>query len=430
MIRCFIVFIAFFNFVFAAELKIATFNVENLFDAHNDGSEYRDFVIGKSSHSKDKYIKKLISVSNHIKTINADIIAVQEIENYGVLKKLASLSGYSFFQFAGDKDAPFGIGIMSKIKIEDSKQYEVYGVKTRKILRTDFKFNHNIISVFNVHFPSAKNGYSQRLKAMNTLISALKNVKNAIVVGDFNTAYKDRLFNKIYDMGFVNLWATIPKHDRKSHISNRAIDQVLLSKDFFSAISYKHNSFFAIDNLHKISDHFLLHFDISSDSFYSNLEEIKIEQLFDKKSSKPFLISKASVVYVDNYGFVISKDGNGIYVYDDLPRNLIKGSVADFYIAKIDTYKNNTEIKALIPLKIYDEKINIKKDMAQQEDLPKFKHGGYVLDYLEGYVHNGYLQNEYFKVKLYSHKLIPDGKYRFENVYLRMNKDRIEAVIK
>ena len=43
-------FAALFFVVFAAgaELKIATFNVQNLFDAKNDGSEYKYFVVVKS----------------------------------------------------------------------------------------------------------------------------------------------------------------------------------------------------------------------------------------------------------------------------------------------------------------------------------------------------------------------------------------------
>ena len=45
-----LVCMALFFAVFAAgtELKIATFNAQNLFDAKNDGSEYSDFVVGKS----------------------------------------------------------------------------------------------------------------------------------------------------------------------------------------------------------------------------------------------------------------------------------------------------------------------------------------------------------------------------------------------
>ena len=76
--------------VFAAgtELKIATFNVQNLFDAKNDGSEYKDFVVGKSEWNEKKANAKFKAVSAKIKELNADIIALQEIENEAILKEL------------------------------------------------------------------------------------------------------------------------------------------------------------------------------------------------------------------------------------------------------------------------------------------------------------------------------------------------------
>ena len=76
-----LIFSALFFAVFAAgaELKIATFNAQNLFDAKNDGSEYKDFVVGKSEWSEKKASAKFKAVSAKIKELNADILAIQEI---------------------------------------------------------------------------------------------------------------------------------------------------------------------------------------------------------------------------------------------------------------------------------------------------------------------------------------------------------------
>ena len=51
-----LVFAALFFAVFAAgaELKIATFNAQNLFDAKNDGSEYRDFRYHRASRDRKR----------------------------------------------------------------------------------------------------------------------------------------------------------------------------------------------------------------------------------------------------------------------------------------------------------------------------------------------------------------------------------------
>ena len=49
-----LLFAMFFCGVGAAELKIASFNVQNLFDGVNDGTEYADFKIGRGGWSKQK----------------------------------------------------------------------------------------------------------------------------------------------------------------------------------------------------------------------------------------------------------------------------------------------------------------------------------------------------------------------------------------
>ena len=89
--RLFLTLIFSFYFLVAGELKIATFNVENLFDATIQGTEYSDF---KTNWNNAKFRAKLKNISNVIKDLNADIIALQEIENKGVLNELAKESGY------------------------------------------------------------------------------------------------------------------------------------------------------------------------------------------------------------------------------------------------------------------------------------------------------------------------------------------------
>ena len=54
------------------EIKIASFNVANLFDEKQDGSEYSDFKKGgKKKWSKDKFEKKIQAVARDIKKIMA-----------------------------------------------------------------------------------------------------------------------------------------------------------------------------------------------------------------------------------------------------------------------------------------------------------------------------------------------------------------------
>ena len=94
-----LLFAMFFCGASAAELKIASFNVQNLFDGVNDGTEYADFEIGRGGWSEQKYERKLQAVADEISAFNVDILGLQEIENEAVLKALAQKAGYGFYKF-------------------------------------------------------------------------------------------------------------------------------------------------------------------------------------------------------------------------------------------------------------------------------------------------------------------------------------------
>lgn len=260
--RVLVLLFSFAVFVFGVELKIATFNVENLFDGARNGNEYKSF---RHSWNEDKYQKKLKVISEQIKELDADLIAVQEIENSTVLASLAKKSGYKFYQFASLDGSPVGLGIMSKIKIDSSGIIKIDGVKTRPILWVNVEFAGQVLRVFTVHFPAKKNGKKALMTSANTLKNALSS-KNTIVLGDFNSDFND--YNFVFKNldGFVNLWKFKDKRWRKSHVSGRAIDQIMLSSDFFDkqALRYKDDSFFVslpplkFKNSPENSDHFAI----------------------------------------------------------------------------------------------------------------------------------------------------------------------------
>ena len=182
-----LVFSALFFAVFAAgaELKIATFNVQNLFDAKNDGSEYKDFVVGKSEWNEKKASAKFKAVSAKIKELNADIIALQEIENEQILKELMRGTGYKYFAFSKGKNGPVGLAVLSRVKPEKTQIFSVPNVKTRDILKLDFEVDGQKFSLLNLHFPARKNPLKQRKTAFITLKSALVDTQKVVVLGDF-----------------------------------------------------------------------------------------------------------------------------------------------------------------------------------------------------------------------------------------------------
>lgn len=146
----------------ANNLKIATFNTQNLFDGKIDGSEYSEFKNG--SWGMGQYTHKLNQITTILLDLNADIIALQEIENEGVLKDLAQKTGYKFYKFATlNSRSPVGLGFLSRLPFTTSKKFIVDGVKTRPILMVCVDFKE--LCLFNAHLPAYKNDISQRKKS-------------------------------------------------------------------------------------------------------------------------------------------------------------------------------------------------------------------------------------------------------------------------
>ncbi|BCX79125.1 endonuclease/exonuclease/phosphatase family protein [Campylobacter sp. 19-13652] len=225
--------------MFGAQLKIASFNVENLFDGREQGSEYKDFRYPKWNASL--YEIKLAKIVSVLRELDADIIGLQEIENAQVLALLAKKAGYEYYYFSSTERAPVGIGILSRVPYVGVKEFSVPRFKTRNILQTIFFVDNVSFSVFNAHFPAYNHGKGKQasIEAKKTMSLAVRGAQNAIILGDFNSPYGSKfvLKNLIDYKGYTDLWKYIkdPK-ERYSHVagaSYRAIDHILLSDEFF-----------------------------------------------------------------------------------------------------------------------------------------------------------------------------------------------------
>ena len=70
-------------------LKILSWNVETFFDPVKQGSEYKDFSTSKN-WDKEKYTARLERLCSSIKSLNADVLVLCEIENEGVLHDISN----------------------------------------------------------------------------------------------------------------------------------------------------------------------------------------------------------------------------------------------------------------------------------------------------------------------------------------------------
>lgn len=434
----FLIIALFFAFCFGGDIKIATFNTENLFDDKNNGNEYSDFRIGKSPWNSVKYAKKLSSVSEVIKSVNADIIALQEIENVFVLRELASQSGYKYFEFAKPASAPFGVGIMSKIPIKNHQIYTIANVKTRDILRADFNVDNVDFSVFVVHFLSMKNSLDKKRKEINTLQTIAKMPENAVLLGDFNTdyGYNSLLNSFINSSDFIDLWAYTD--ESKSHISGRRIDHILTND---KNLKFKKGSFGVYQKSREVSDHYPIFATFSTNSQNFTPKATKIPQNTTTKATNIADIKKSNslnsqinlqnvaVTFTDKNGYAIAdKDKNGIYVFDK-NHDVTTGDLIDINAFEYKIYKGNPElIKAQILAK--HGRVDLSKYCKSASEISRASSGDIICE-ISGVMKNGYLSGNFGKIRVFSHSgRLPNGKMSFKNAFMQNYNNERELIVK
>lgn len=182
-------------------IKIATYNVENLFDLKKSGYEYNEYIPnGVSEWNKKAYDTKIKNIAKVIKDLNADIIALQEIESqeaFTDLKNQIKRDGlyYQYSALADAKNTTVKVGIFSRYKILYKKEIPINATfKYRNILEVKIDVNGNDVYLFNNHWKSKVGKESERVQSAKKLYERVQEIgfdKNIIMVGDFNSDYEE-----------------------------------------------------------------------------------------------------------------------------------------------------------------------------------------------------------------------------------------------
>lgn len=182
----------------ANTFSIASYNVENLFDLNKDGNEYSEFIPDtKANWNEENFNIKINNLTKVIKDLDADIIALQEIENRELMQLLLKkLPNYKYYSFIKYPDSAIGIGFLSKIKIKENKNLDVKVRNKiyRPILETTFVHENIEFKVFNNHWPSKASAESYRVKYAKNLqerVTLLPDDYDYILIGDFNSDYNE-----------------------------------------------------------------------------------------------------------------------------------------------------------------------------------------------------------------------------------------------
>jgi len=178
-------------------LSIAFYNVENLFDLNQDGTEYDEFKPGWHGWNADIQRRYLQSTASVIAAINADVIGLCEVENYNVLLELAGAldkMGVSY-PYAATADAPKSAtvtALLSKFPIAEKRALPVE--KSRSILEAAIIGDGDTLRLFVNHWPSKRHQESARIAAAQTLrrrLDSLQSGADYVVMGDFNSNYDE-----------------------------------------------------------------------------------------------------------------------------------------------------------------------------------------------------------------------------------------------
>ena len=186
---------------------LASWNVQNLFNAADDGNEYDEY--SSSGGWKEKYYKMRLEnaaeVLSYPSLSQVDILVLNEVENESVLEDLMltgrlKKSGFYFYAMAGEEGGAIKTAVVSKIPISHAYVHSVIGA--RPVLQVDF--DNTVIgklSVFAVHAKSNIDGDEENVQKRISLGAVITDLyrrikeddeeRTVIVMGDFNENPED-----------------------------------------------------------------------------------------------------------------------------------------------------------------------------------------------------------------------------------------------
>ncbi|MBN2824024.1 MAG: endonuclease/exonuclease/phosphatase family protein [Campylobacterales bacterium] len=287
----FILFLLIPMIAFSGEFKIASYNVENLFDLQKNGSEYLEYIPHRNGWDTTAFDKKLNNIAQVICDLNADIVALQEIENINALNSLkARLKrvGCDYrYHTISKQDSTVKAALLSRFKITKTNEITVdRSHKSRSILEVKVDLEGKELILFVNHWKSkhSHGTESKRMVYAKALIERIKKLPSGseyIILGDFNSDYDEHLtmedkfndtrgrtginhiLNTLYNDNFVDVATLISQHDRALHYNlwmelnkdvrwskkfygkRSSIDSIIIPKNMLDsrAIEYKIDSF-------------------------------------------------------------------------------------------------------------------------------------------------------------------------------------------
>lgn len=250
------------------KMRIATYNVENLFDLQHD-SLHEDwaFVEGGEYHwTKNRYWRKLDQIGRVVMAMGQGdmppaIVGLCEVENDTVMRDLTRRSllrgaGYEYVMTNCRDRRGIDVALMYQPGLFRLLDYESLRIPserigmapTRDLLHAwGLTRTGDTLHIIECHLPSQTGGMAKagkhRLLAARTLAHVCDSVlaqwkgRRLVVMGDFNTGPRDRIFKRYLYPLLHTLMPTSSKALRQPHGTYRFqgrwsyLDHILVSKN-------------------------------------------------------------------------------------------------------------------------------------------------------------------------------------------------------
>jgi len=279
----------------AKTFKVASYNLENLFDLTMDGTEYPEYIPNTGyGWTKDIANIKYTNIARVMKDLEGDVVALQEVESKKALitlrNKLKDFGvDYPYLEIADSMATSVKCAVLSKFPIVEKEEIQVDLVDNeiaRNILKITLAIEGNRIILFINHWKSKRGPESMRIAYAKTLrreIDKLKEDVDFVLIGDFNSNYNEykiiRNSGRLNDTGGItginhilktikdaeivdeqeltkqpaneylyNLWLEVSEDRRWSYTffeKKENPDNIIVSKGLYDdkGISYSDNSF-------------------------------------------------------------------------------------------------------------------------------------------------------------------------------------------
>ncbi len=247
-------------FLAAHTFRVASYNIENLFDLQKNGTEYTEYIPNtKYGWNEKMFSLKTDNIARVICDMKPDIIGLQEVESIIALRRLLSAvnrCGVSlvFSAIAKRKPTTVKTAVLSKYPIIDIDEIDPDStLRTRNILEATIEIEGNRLHIFVNHWKSRSGPESRRIvsaKALARRLAMIEGAEEYILLGDFNSGWNEYMtikssprLNDTYGKTGIN------------HFLNTIKNSKIVSKPDFKA-PYHYNLWLELPVRHRWSHNF------------------------------------------------------------------------------------------------------------------------------------------------------------------------------